>query len=106
MRPPRLLVLDEPAAGLDLGNRERLIVRLSAVALADGADGVDGMVLVTHHVEEIAPGFTHALLLREGRVVAAGPIDDVLTDANVSAAIGLSVKLRRDDDRWTAKVIL
>ncbi len=109
MRPPRLLVLDEPAAGLDLGNRERLIARMSAVALAggvDGSGGVDGMVLVTHHVEEIAPGFTHALLLREGRIVAAGPIDDVLTDDNVSAAIGLSVKLRRDDDRWTAKVIL
>ena len=106
MRPPKLLVLDEPAAGLDLGNRERLIARLSAVALGDGADGAAGMVLVTHHVEEIAPGFTHALLLREGRVVAAGAIDDVLTDDNVSAAIGLSVKLRRDDDRWTAKVIL
>ncbi len=106
MRPPRLLVLDEPAAGLDLGNRERLIARLSAVALADGTDGVEGMVLVTHHVEEIAPGFTHALLLREGRVVASGPIDDALTDDNVSAAIGLSVKLRRDEGRWTAKVAL
>lgn len=106
MRPPRLLVLDEPAAGLDLGNRERLIARLSTVALNDGRDGVDGMVLVTHHVEEIAPGFTHALLLREGCVVAAGPIDAVLTDENVSDAIGLAVKLRRDDGRWTAKVIL
>ncbi len=107
MRPPRLLVLDEPAAGLDLGNRERLIARLSAVAGDHGGDGVDGMVLVTHHVEEIAPGFTHALLLREGRVVAAGAIDDVLTDGNVSDAIGLSVTLRRDDDdRWTAKVRL
>ena len=112
MVTPRLLVLDEPAAGLDLGNRERLIARMADVAgLAPSAedgvgDGVAGMVLVTHHVEEIAPGFTHALLLRAGRVVASGPIATVLTDEHVSATFSLDIRLGRDDDRWTAKVRL
>ena len=108
MRPPKLLVLDEPAAGLDLGNRERLIARLATVADSPptAPDGVAGLVLVTHHVEEIAPGFTHALLLRAGRAVASGPIDEVLSDANVSAAFDLDVRLQYDDGRWAAKVRL
>jgi iron complex transport system ATP-binding protein len=110
MRPPKLLVLDEPAAGLDLGNRERLIRRLASVAQGpvDGTDGVAGVVLVTHHVEEIAPGFTHALLLRAGRVVASGSIDSVLTDANLTATFDLDITLSRDsaDGRYSAKVRL
>lgn len=108
MVPPRLLVLDEPAAGLDLGNRERLIARLATVASTppSAPDGVAGVVLVTHHVEEISPGFTHALLLRMGRVVASGPIDEVLTDEHVSDTFDLGIQLRRDSGRWAAKVRL
>ena len=108
MLPPKLLVLDEPAAGLDLGNHERLIARLATVAATppSAPNGVAGVVLITHHVEEIAPGFTHALLLRSGCVVASGAIDDVLTDEHVSATFDLEVRLRRDDGRWTAKVRL
>ena len=80
MTDPELLLLDEPAAGLDLGGREDLVARLSA--LANDADA-PASVLVTHHVEEIPPGYSHGLLLREGRVVAAGLLDDVLTDENL-----------------------
>ena len=71
MTDPELLLLDEPAAGLDLGGREDLVATLSVLALDEYSPAT---VLVSHHVEEIPPGFTHALLLREGRVVAAGPL--------------------------------
>ena len=90
MGAPQLLVLDEPAAGLDLGARERLVGRMAAVA-ADPA--VPGMVLVTHHVEEIPPGMTHALILRSGSVVAAGPVGDVVTGPVVSEAFGVDVEV-------------
>src|SRR5262249_7028074 len=75
MSDPELLLLDEPAAGLDLGGREDLVSTLSVLAL--DADS-PATVLVSHHVEEIPPGFTHLLLLREGKVVAAGLLDEVL----------------------------
>ena len=90
MGAPELLVLDEPAAGLDLGARERLVGRMAAVA-ADPR--VPGMVLVTHHVEEIPPGMTHALILRSGTVVAAGPIGEVVTGPVVSEAFGVDVEV-------------
>ena len=76
MTDPELMLMDEPAAGLDLTGREQLVRSLSSIATAVGAPA---MVLVTHHVEEIPPGFTHALLLKEGRIVAAGPMDQALT---------------------------
>ena len=101
MAPPELLVLDEPAAGLDLGARERLIARLASLA-ADPA--IPAMVLVTHHVEEIPPEFTHALLLRAGRVVAAGPIAAALTSATVSEAFDLDVQIVADSGRFAARV--
>jgi iron complex transport system ATP-binding protein len=86
MTDPELLLLDEPAAGLDLGAREALLRRLTRV-MADPGGPV--LIMVSHHVEEIPPGITHVLLLREGSVVAAGPIDNVLTGAALSRCFGL-----------------
>jgi iron complex transport system ATP-binding protein len=96
---PDLLLLDEPAAGLDLGAREDLVDRLGRLAL-DATTAPT--VLVTHHVEEIPPGFTHALFLRAGRVVAAGPIDEVLTEPVLGATFGVPVRLAVDDGRYRA----
>jgi len=99
MGDPELILMDEPAAGLDLGARERLLARLAALA-ADPT--VPPMVLVTHHLEEIPPGVTHAALLRDGRMVGSGPIRDVLTDAAVSEAFGVEVAVERQSGRWRA----
>lgn len=99
MGRPELLLMDEPAAGLDLGARERLLGRLAALA-AD--PGVPPLVLVTHHVEEIPPGVTHAALLREARLVAAGPASEVLTSRTVSEAFGVAVTVERRHGRWSA----
>jgi iron complex transport system ATP-binding protein len=100
MTDPELLLLDEPAAGLDLGGREDLVSTLSV--LADDAMS-PATVLVSHHVEEIPPGFTHALLLRKGRVVAAGPVGEVLTEEIISATFGMPLLLRRESGRWSAR---
>ncbi|MCB0995636.1 MAG: ATP-binding cassette domain-containing protein [Acidimicrobiales bacterium] len=96
---PGIVLLDEPNAGLDLGGRESLVRDLAALARDAGAPPI---VLVTHHVEEIPPGFTHALLMRAGRALAAGPIDDVLTASALSETFGLAVELRRRGERWSA----
>jgi iron complex transport system ATP-binding protein len=101
MTDPELLLLDEPAAGLDLGGREDLVRRLGDLAQDPLAPA---MVLVTHHVEEIPPGISHVLMLREGRVVASGPIAETLTSVNLSACFGLPLSLYRDRDRWTARL--
>jgi len=100
MTDPEMLLLDEPAAGLDLGGREDLVARLSTLAMDPDAPAT---VLVTHHVEEIPPGFTHALLLREGRAVVAGLIDDVLTAENLSKAFDQDLMLERSGDRFFAR---
>ncbi|GEM31941.1 putative ABC transporter, ATP-binding protein [Nocardia neocaledoniensis NBRC 108232] len=100
MTDPELLLLDEPAAGLDLGGREELVERLGNLAADPDAPA---MVLVTHHVEEIPPGFTHALLLKEGEVVGQGLLEDVLTAENLSAAFSQSIALDRVDGRWFAR---
>ncbi|TVT17996.1 ABC transporter ATP-binding protein [Amycolatopsis rhizosphaerae] len=100
MTDPEMLLLDEPAAGLDLGGREDLVARLSTLALDPDAPA---MVLVTHHVEEIPPGFTHALLVREGRVVVSGLLDDVLTAENLSKTFDQDLVLERSGDRFFAR---
>ncbi|WP_265523659.1 ABC transporter ATP-binding protein [Oerskovia flava] len=100
MTDPELLLLDEPAAGLDLGGREELVGALAELA-GDPVSPV--LVLVTHHVEEIPPGFTHLLLLKDGRVHAAGPISEVLTAQNLSDAYDLPLVVAHGGGRWMAR---
>ncbi|GAA4543284.1 ABC transporter ATP-binding protein [Mycobacterium paraffinicum] len=100
MTDPELLLLDEPAAGLDLGGREELVARLADLAADPDAPA---LVLVTHHVEEIPPGFSHCMLLAEGKVVAAGLLTDVLTAENLSTAFGQSIALDVVDGRYFAR---
>jgi iron complex transport system ATP-binding protein len=102
MTDPELLLLDEPAAGLDLGGREELLARLTDLAADPDAPA---LVLVTHHVEEVPPGFSHGLLLSEGKVVAAGLLPDVLTAENLSAAFGQRIALEAIDGRYFARRI-
>ncbi len=99
MPNPELLVLDEPASGLDLGAREGLVAMLADLAADPAAPAV---VVVTHHVEEIPQDFTHAMLLAEGGVVAAGPIGDVITGAALGAAFGAPVTVGRFAGRYFA----
>lgn len=102
MADPELLLLDEPAAGLDLGGREDLVRRLGNLARNEAAPS---LVVVSHHVEEIPAGTTHALLLRGGSVMQAGPIDAVMTGRNLSETFGLPLKVERDGDRWSARAV-
>ena len=97
---PRLLLLDEPAVGLDLAAREALIAALDNLA-AERPEM--SMVIVSHHLEELPGSTTHALLLSEGRSVAEGPIHDVLTTENLSTCFGLPVVCHHDGDRWFAR---
>jgi len=101
MSDPPLLLLDEPATGLDLPAREALLGALATLAMSRPELA---MVLVAHHLEDLSATTTHALLLRRGEAIAAGPVAEILTDAPVSACFGLNVRVRRDDDgRWAAR---
>ncbi len=100
MADPELLLLDEPAAGLDLAGREDLLQRIDALAEDPFAPTV---VMVTHHVEEIPQQTSHVLLLRDGKVVATGPLDEVLTSERVSDTFGLDIEVERHGLRWSAR---
>ncbi|MCD9142375.1 MULTISPECIES: ABC transporter ATP-binding protein [Streptomyces] len=100
MTDPELLLLDEPAAGLDLGGREDLVRRLGRLARDPLAPS---MLMVTHHVEEIPAGFTHVLMIRQGKVLAAGPVELELTSRNLSHCFGLPLVVERRGDRFTAQ---
>ncbi len=100
MTDPELLLLDEPAASLDLGAREELLQLLGGYASAEEAPGI---VMVTHHVEEIPAGFTHALLLKDGGIFAAGPIDEVITAEKLSGAFGLELEVSETNGRFAAR---
>jgi iron complex transport system ATP-binding protein len=100
MPDPDLVLVDEPAAGLDLRAREELVDALAALAAAARPPGV---VLVTHHLEEVPPGFGHGLVLAAGRALACGPIEDVLVDSVLSEAYGIPLAVTRDGRRWFAR---
>lgn len=99
MTDPELLILDEPAAALDLAGREQLVQVLTDLCADPEAPAT---VLVTHHLEEIPEGITHALVLRSGRIVAAGPVEQVLTSATLSDAFGMPLEVRHEAGRWSA----
>lgn len=100
MTDPEILLLDEPAASLDLGAREELVGLLGGFASESTSPAI---VMVTHHVEEIPPGFRHAMLLSNGQVKAAGAIGDVITSENLTEVFGLPLVVTHENDRFTAR---
>lgn len=99
MTDPEVLLLDEPSANLDLGARERMLHMLSGYAQSPSSPA---MIMVTHHVEEVPPGFTHVLMLRSGQIQAAGPISDTLTASNLEATFGMPFGVTMQDGRYAA----
>ena len=99
MCDPELLILDEPAAGLDVGGREDLVGRLSQLA---GDESSPSLILVTHHVEEIPPNFSHALLLKAGQVSALGEVAEVISSDSMSQAFGIPLVVEFGEERWHA----
>jgi iron complex transport system ATP-binding protein len=100
MADPELLLLDEPAAGLDVGGREDLLRRFAQFS---GDPTAPASVLVTHHIEEIPVGTTHAILLKDGKVAVSGPIASVITSEHVSAVFGLPIEVRYESARFFAR---
>ena len=102
MADPELLLLDEPASSLDLGGREDLLRRIESLSKDPLAPAT---VIVTHHIEEIPVGTTHALLLREGAVVAQGEVASVITDQNLTQAYGLAITVQTEGGRFFARAL-
>jgi iron complex transport system ATP-binding protein len=102
MTDPELLLLDEPAASLDLGAREELLQLLGGYASSPQAPGI---IMVTHHVEEIPTAFTHALLLKDGAVQAFGPVAEVITDENLSATFDQNIQVEQHGGRFAARAV-
>lgn len=102
MTDPEVLLLDEPAASLDVGAREQLLMLLEGYASSPSSPA---MIMVTHHVEEIPPGFTDVLLLKDGTVSAAGPIAEVLTSERLSDAFGVPLAVTHDGERYWARMV-
>jgi len=100
MTDPELLLLDEPAAGLDLGGREDLLKRFASFS-ADAS--APASILVTHHIEEIPAGTTHALILKEGKIAVSGPVTSVVTSEHMSAVFGISIDVSTDGERFFAR---
>lgn len=100
MADPQVLILDEPTAGLDMGARELLMMALEEIAKDRRAPA---LVLVTHHVEEIPRGFTHAAVMNAGSIVAAGPIEDILVDDVISSGFGMPLVVGVENGRWWAR---
>ena len=100
MADPELLLLDEPASALDLGGREDLLKRIETFSNDPLAPAT---VIVTHHIEEIPSGTTHALLLRDGKTVAQGQIQSVINDENLSIAYGLPISVQSEHGRYFAR---
>jgi iron complex transport system ATP-binding protein len=103
MPNPELLLLDEPAAGLDLGGREDLVRRIAMLAHDPMAPTI---VLVTHHVEEVPDGFSHAMLMRRGSILASGPVADVFTERNLSRCFDVPLVVEQRGSRWAARAIM
>jgi iron complex transport system ATP-binding protein len=100
MPDPELLLLDEPVASLDIGSRESTIKILSGYASHPAAPAI---IMVTHHLEEIPAGFTHALVLNEGRIIASGPINHTLTPEKLSEAYGLQLEVAFQAGRFSVR---
>ena len=101
MHEPGIVLLDEPTAGLDVGGREELVADMTKWAQDPARPPT---VLITHHVEEIPPGFTHALVLKDGCTLAQGPIDEIVTSETLSTAFGLALTIESRAGRFTARI--
>ena len=99
MADPEVLLLDEPAAGLDLGGREDILQRITSYTSDDNAPAT---IIVTHHIEEIPAGTTHALMLKDGKALYAGSISDVLTETNINEVFGVNISLTFNGRRYFA----